>query len=191
MSRIKIERLTVLLAMIGSLVMSVMGITFAADKSQKEVLKPQVTQPIYGRYERVKIDELGGKSIKAKIDTGAYTASLNAIDIEYYQKDGEDWVRFTPVVDDKPLPTQTLPLVKISRIKQRAEENDDSDDIASAKRPVVAMTICIGGQKAVIDVNLTNRGHFNYPLLIGAKALRELNALVDAGKRYTAPAQCD
>ena len=116
---------------------------------------------------------------------------MNAIDIEYYQKDGEDWVRFTPVVDDKPLQTQTLPLVKISRIKQRAEEGDDSDDIASAKRPVVAMTICIGDQKAVIDVNLTNRGHFNYPLLIGAKALRELNALVDAGKRYIAPADCD
>ncbi len=193
MSRKKIEMITILLCLMGSFLF---GVTFAAEKAKKGAIEKdhsvqRVSQPILGRYERVKIDELGGKTIKAKIDTGAYTASLNAIDIEYYQKDGEDWVRFTPVVDDKPLQTQTLPLVKISRIKQRAEEGDDSDDIASAKRPVVAMTICIGDQKAVIDVNLTNRGHFNYPLLIGAKALRELNALVDAGKRYIAPADCD
>ena len=178
----------ILLAIVGSFVL---GTAFAAEKIEKAASQQSASQLILGRYERIKIDELGGKSIKAKIDTGAYTASLNAIDIEYYQKDGEDWVRFTPVVDDKPLPTQALPLVKISRIKQRAEEGDDSDDIASAKRPVVAMTICVGDQKAVIDVNLTNRGHFNYPLLIGAKALRELNALVDAGKRYIAPARCD
>lgn len=171
--------------MIGSVMLSLLtSLGFAAKSSA------QSSQPILGRYEVIEIEELDRFPIKAKIDTGAYTASLNAIDIEYYEKDGDDWVRFTPVVDDKKLQTRDLPLHKVSRIKQRAEEGADSDDIASSKRPVVEMTVCIGKQKEVIEVNLTNRGHFNYPLLIGAKALRKFDALVDAGKQYIADPAC-
>ena len=34
--------------------------------------------------------------------------------------------------------------------------------------------------------NLTDRSSFNYPLLIGAKALREFGAAVNPARRYTA-----
>ena len=146
-------------------------------------------QPVFGRYEVVNIAELGNVPINAKIDTGAYTASLNAKDIEYYEKEGDKWVRFTPVVDDKELATKELPLVKVSRIKQRVEEGDN-DDVESARRPGVELTVCIGEQKKVIEVNLTNRDHFTYPLLVGAKALRQFDALVDAGRKYIADPEC-
>lgn len=182
MSRNKMKRV----AVIGGILVSLMaGMSFAA---KKESLK--MDQPIYGRYEVITIAELDRVPIKAKLDTGAYTASLNAVDIEYFEKEGDDWVRFTPVVDDEALAEREMPLLKISRIKQRAEEGDDSDDIASSKRPVVEMTLCIGQQKEVIEVNLTNRGHFTYPLLLGAKALRQLKALVDAGRKYTIEPDC-
>lgn len=171
---------------VGGLLLScVAGLSFAAKKDEGG--KPQ---PIFGRYEVIKIAELEGVEVKAKLDTGAFTASLNAVDIEYFEKDKDDWVRFTPVIDDQKLNEQEMPLVKISRIKQRAEEGEDSDDIASAQRPVVEMTICMGGLEEVIEVNLTNRGHFSYPLLLGAKALRQFKALVDARRKYTAPPEC-
>ncbi len=169
----------------GFLVSLIAGISFAAEKEHQKM-----DQPIYGRYEVIMIEELGQNPIKAKLDTGAYTASLNAVDIEYFEKGGDDWVRFTPVIDDKSLAEREMPLLKVSRIKQRAEEGDDSNDIASSKRPVVEMTLCIGQQKEVIEVNLTNRGHFTYPLLLGAKALRQLKALVDAGRKYTIEPDC-
>ena len=174
-------------AVIGGILVSLMAGMSSAAK--KESLK--MDQPIYGRYEVITIAELDRVPIKAKLDTGAYTASLNAVDIEYFEKEGDDWVRFTPVVNDEALAEREMPLLKISRIKQRAEEGDDSDDIASSKRPVVEMTLCIGQQKEVIEVNLTNRGHFTYPLLLGAKALRQLKALVDAGRKYTIEPDCE
>ncbi|MBP5147226.1 RimK/LysX family protein, partial [Pseudomonas protegens] len=37
-----------------------------------------------------------------------------------------------------------------------------------------------------VEVNLTDRSSFNYPLLIGAKALREFGAAVNPARRYTA-----
>ena len=40
--------------------------------------------------------------------------------------------------------------------------------------------------KRTVEVNLTDRSSFNYPLLIGAKALREFGAAVNPARRYTA-----
>lgn len=169
----------------GFLISIVAGVSFAAKKEEQKL-----NQPIYGRYEVVTIEELDRVPIKAKLDTGAYTASLHAIDIEYFEKDGDDWVRFIPVIENETLEVREMPLLKISRIKQRAEEGDDSDDIASAQRPVVEMSLCIGNKREVIEVNLTNRGHFTYPLLLGAKSLRQLKALVDPARKYTADPDC-
>ncbi|NAT28134.1 ATP-dependent zinc protease, partial [Pseudomonas syringae pv. actinidiae] len=47
---------------------------------------------MYGRYENIKVMEIG-QTFKAKMDTGALTASLSAKDIELFQRDGDDWVR--------------------------------------------------------------------------------------------------
>lgn len=48
---------------------------------------------LYGRYEYIQLPEIG-QTFKAKMDTGALTASLSARDIETFQRDGDDWVRF-------------------------------------------------------------------------------------------------
>jgi hypothetical protein len=42
------------------------------------------------------------------------------------------------------------------------------------------------GVSRIIEVNLTDRSSFNYPLLIGAKALREFDAAVNPARRFTA-----
>ena len=141
---------------------------------------------LYGRYEYIKLPEIAGATFKAKMDTGALTASLSARNIELFQRSGEDWVRFrvaTPDADGKVFEHR---VARISRIKSRADEEEEGDTKEVTQRPVVDLDMCLGGAKRTIEVNLTDRSSFNYPLLIGAKALREFNAAVNPARRYTA-----
>ncbi len=165
---------------------------FAAEKA--------TNKPVYGRYEKIKMMDLNGALIPAKIDTGAMTASLSATDIKMFKKDGEEWVRFTPQVKGQKFSSVELPLVRVGKIKRRAADvsdvetdaDDDSDeeDPNYTYRPEVEMKVCIGDQLRTINVNLTDRSSFSYPLLIGAKALREFKAVVDPSLKYQLKATC-
>lgn len=48
------------------------------------------------------------------------------------------------------------------------------------------MQLCIGDQLREVQVNLTDRTHFSYPLLIGAETIRDLNAAIYPTEKYTA-----
>ncbi|EDY86508.1 conserved hypothetical protein [gamma proteobacterium HTCC5015] len=142
---------------------------------------------IYGLHEKVRIKELG-VNLSAKLDTGAESASLSARFIKLFERDGEDWVEFDLSIDKNDRQEMGLskeqwddvqmPLSRHVRIKKRSE-NLEKGEKDYSRRPVVEMTVCIGGREAVIDVNLTDRRDFSYPLLIGSDALRKLNSLVD------------
>ena len=146
---------------------------------------------LFGRYEQIKIEDLG-KTLKAKMDTGAMTASLSARDIERFEHDGEEWVRFRLAVEGAGDTLYERPLARIAEIKTRAEEADPDDDTDLergpdvAKRPVVEMQLCIGDRLHEAEVNLTDRSHFRYPLLIGATAIRDLQAAIDPALKYAA-----
>ena len=141
---------------------------------------------LYGRYEYIKLPEVGGQTFKAKMDTGALTASLSAKDIETFTRDGEDWVRFRVATKDADGKVYEHKLARISKIKNRADEDEDGEGAEISKRPVVDLELCLGDVKRTVEVNLTDRSSFNYPLLIGAKALREFKAAVNPARRFTA-----
>ncbi len=141
---------------------------------------------LYGRYEYLQLPELG-QTLKAKMDTGAYTASLSARDIQNFKRDGEEWVRFRLAATGADDSVYEHRVARISRIKNRADEGDEDPAAADvSKRPVIDLQLCLGNQLRTVEVNLTDRSSFNYPLLIGAKALREFNAAVNPAKRFTA-----
>ena len=140
---------------------------------------------LYGRYEYIKLPEIG-ETLQAKMDTGALTASLSAKNIETFTRDGEPWVRFQLATKGASGKVYEHKVARISKIKSRADEDDDKEEPASAKRPVVDLEMCLGNVKRTVEVNLTDRSSFNYPLLIGAKALREFGAAVNPARRYTA-----
>ena len=140
---------------------------------------------LYGRYEYIQLPEIG-QTFKAKMDTGALTASLSARDIETFTRDGDDWVRFRVGGKDAGNKVYEHKVARISKIKSRADEDEDKEEATVATRPVIDLEMCLGNVKRTVEVNLTDRSSFNYPLLIGAKALREFGAAVNPARRYTA-----
>lgn len=118
----------------------------------------------------------------AKLDTGAKTTSINAEDVERFQKDGKDWVRFTVRNRDGDSATFERPIVRIARIKRT--------NIGVAVRPVVSLRICIGAYKTLAQVNLANRKNMLYQLLIGRR-LMEGRILVDSSRKYLVTPACD
>lgn len=140
---------------------------------------------VYGLHEKALLPELG-LELPAKLDTGAVTASLSARNIETFKRDGERWVRFQLAVDDQDEP-QTLvrPLVRISQIKRRAGDMVPGDTETYTARPVIEMPVCMGGSLQRIEVNLTDRSTFDFPLLIGSTALAEFDAVVDPSLTFS------
>ncbi|MCP9338836.1 retropepsin-like aspartic peptidase RloA [Stutzerimonas xanthomarina] len=140
---------------------------------------------IYGLNEHVALPDFG-LEVPAKLDTGAQTASLSARDIERFKRNGKNWVRFYLAIDeahDRPI---ELPLQRISKIKRRAGDFDPEEEKTYTPRPVVELNLCMGKAKRSIEVNLTDRSAFQYPLLIGSEALARFGALVDPGLKYAA-----
>ncbi|AYC31196.1 ATP-dependent zinc protease [Pseudomonas cavernae] len=146
---------------------------------------------LYGRYEYIKLPELQ-QTFKAKMDTGALTASLSAKDIERFSRDGEDWVRFKLATKDADDTVYEHKVARISKIKSRVDEEAEEEAPEAVKRPVIDLEMCLNGVTRTIEVNLADRSHFNYPLLIGARALREFDAAVNPARRFTAgKPKCD
>ena len=140
---------------------------------------------IYGLNENVQILDLD-VTLAAKLDTGASTASLSAKDIKRFKRDGETWVGFTLAVDNQPERYIERPLARISKIKRRAADYEQDDGKSYTARPVINLDLCMGQQLRTIEVNLTDRSAFQYPLLIGSDALTDFNALVDPSLKYAA-----
>lgn len=113
-----------------------------------------------------------GIELKAKLDSGAKTSSINAKEMEFFILEGKEHVRFK--VKNKAGETSELtePVIRQVSIKRHFGK--------SQKRPVVMLTICLGGIRKEIEVNLVDRAGFNYPLLIGRSALAG-DFLIDPG----------
>lgn len=146
----------------------------------------------YGYVENVYI--LPSKTLlDVKLDTGAGVSSISATNVHVYAKEGKQYVRFDVTheaiekegkrnKDKVEKVAYDLPLKRMMNIKNRAGEDakDQFDE-----RPVVEMPVCFDGKIYTIEVNLTDRTHFDYPLLLGRKALIQLGAVIDPAQKFT------
>lgn len=130
---------------------------------------------ILGNYEYVYIPSEKLK-LKAKIDTGATTTSLHAINIKAFERDGKKWVKFTLENEKGELINKALPISRIVYIKRHGAKNQ--------KRYVVQMRINVANSSQLVDVTLTDRSKFSYPVLIGKNFLTGM-VLVDVSKKFT------
>jgi hypothetical protein len=129
---------------------------------------------VVGEVEFVDIQP-GNLHLEARIDSGAKTSSLSAVDIVPFERDGRRWVRFkTANGNGKPVQLE-LPWERHVRIK--GEGNDYE------RRPVVLVDLRLGSRTQRIQVTLTDRGNYEYPVLLGRNFLRD-NVLIDVSRAH-------
>ncbi|WP_296254010.1 ATP-dependent zinc protease [Pseudomonas sp. UBA4194] len=139
----------------------------------------------YGLNEYAQLADID-LEVAAKLDTGAKTASLSARDIKRFNRNGESWVRFYLAIDAAHSHPIERPLARVSKIKRRAGDYDPDEGKHYTSRPVIELDVCMGQALRTVEVNLTDRSAFEYPLLIGSDALTRFDALVDPSIKYAA-----
>jgi len=121
---------------------------------------------------------------RARIDTGATTCSISALDIERFERDGEKWVRFRfplPSKDPKaPLKKSDVQEYPISR-----DVNIKRHGAADQIRPAIKLHVTLGSFDGRIEFTLTDRSKYEFPVLVGRNLLTG-NALVDVSQSYVA-----
>lgn len=151
------------------------------NKEAAPALAPPAAQ-VFGWIEEVMLVPGRRWKLNAKLDTGADTSSLDARDIKRVKFRDKSYVRFN-VTDPATGERVSLrrPYVRSVRIRRH--------DGAHQRRRVVLMTVCLGDQERVIEVTLTDRTEFDYPLLLGRSALVGL-AIVDPNAELTREPSC-
>ena len=86
--------------------------------------------------------------------------------------------------------TLEYPRKKNIRIIARTAAEHDAEGRPYQRRPVIDMTVCVGGTTKIIEVNLTDRSNFTFPFLLGKTAIAEFNLLVDVKKDYVLDDKC-
>ena len=135
-----------------------------------------------GWVENVCIGDLELK-LKAKLDTGASTSSVNADIIKIVKRGDKRFVFYRIVDGDLKSDVIEAQLTRYTLIKPKMEDND------KIRRPVVMTEFRIGNRVIREEVNLANREHFAYPLLIGRNVLRNHFA-VDSSKTFSIRTHC-
>ena len=124
-----------------------------------------------------------GLELKAKLDTGAETSSLDARILKKFRKAGKRWVRFS--VTDRESGEEFV--IVRERVRTIGVVQHDG---SRQTRPVVKLKICLAGTLLDTEVSLIDRSEFIYPLLLGRSALASF-ALIDAGNTFLSQPDCE
>ena len=137
------------------------------------------SQPIaLGEVEKVTIDAIK-QSFDARVDTGAATSSLNAVDIEEFERNGKNWIRFhlsdgeTPMNDENWI---EAPIIRYVKIRQSTNEEVE-------RRAVVELWVKLGKIHEKAQFTLADRSQMSHPVLLGREFIRDI-AVVDVSKKY-------
>ncbi len=131
-----------------------------------------------GQLERIRIEPQGAV-LTARIDTGANSNSLSAEDLVYFERDGEDWVRFNVRTDDGQVTTMEREVQRHVRVIQQS-------DPQGSRRPMVFLRVRLGNVLGNFEFNLTDRSHLRHPVILGREFLADL-MLVDVGQEFLQP----
>jgi len=123
--------------------------------------------------------------LKAKLDTGAKTSSIHAINVEPFVREGERWVKFDLLLRDVDDKQHTLHLEKPRSRRVRIKNNDGEHD----PRAVVELEICFDGRKHVTEFTLADRSEYIYDALLGREFLQGI-AVVDPESTFLTQANC-
>lgn len=133
---------------------------------------------VAGWREWVRLPGLEVRWIKAKLDTGARTSAIHAFDLEEFEKNGDDWVRFSIHPWQRSAVESTVVELPVHDRRVVRSSNGEAQE-----RMVVLMDITIVGATVTAEVSLSRRDEMGFRLLIGREVLRK-GFLVDPGRSY-------
>jgi hypothetical protein len=154
-------------------------ILLLSSASAADVTRPHAL-PIAGWLERARLSP-GNVALEAKLDSGARTSSLHAMNLQEFGRDGKDWVAFDVIGDDGRSVRIERPVIRIARIKNALGADEG--------RPTVTLGLCIGSVYRVTEVNLVDRSSLTTPLLVGRRFLKG-RFLVDPNRRHLLEPAC-
>ena len=133
---------------------------------------------IIGCEEWLSIKDLNIPIIKARVDSGAKTSSLHAYNINQFQENGKNYVRFDihPIQNDRTTIQNCRGLVVDKRNVKSSSGNKE-------QRIVIKTPITLGGETWEIEVTLTNRDSMGYRMLIGRQAMTN-RVLIDPDSSF-------
>ena len=140
--------------------------------------EPDAPRTIVGWREWVALPQAGVDWVKAKVDTGARSSSIHAFDLEAYDVDGQEWVRFSIHPwqrSDEDVAELSLPVL------DRREVRSSNGQVE--QRYAVAMEVTLAARTITTVMTLSNRDEMGFRMLIGREAL-ERGFLVDSSRSY-------
>jgi ribosomal protein S6--L-glutamate ligase len=133
---------------------------------------------ILGSEEWCSFPELGIPAIKARVDSGAKTSALHAINIAPFMKDGENWVKF----DINPIQNNLKTVIhcEAKLIDKRVVKSSSG---FREQRYVIQTELKIDSGNWAIEMTLTNRDSMGFRMLLGREAMSG-RVLVDPEQKY-------
>ncbi len=156
------------------------SILFSSNLSAKDPARI-----IAGWVENVQLEDQEF-DVKAKLDTGARTSSINARDIKSFKNNGERWVKFTLILVDSKNNKHEIEMEK-PRSRQTNIKNHDGE---SDKRHVVELEVCFNGRKITTEFTLADRREYIYDVLLGRQFLKN-TAIVDPKRIFLTTTNCE
>lgn len=119
-----------------------------------------------GWREWVGLPDLGVERISAKIDTGAKTSAIHALDIERVDIGGEAHVSFVIKLpqDGEIVDKRCCEVLTDTRLIK-------SSNGSKEERFIIRTALRLGDYEEAVELSLTDRGAMEFPLLIGRDAL--------------------
>ena len=133
---------------------------------------------ILGSEEWCSFPDLGIPAIKARVDSGAKTSALHAINITPFLIDEVNWVKFdiNPIQNNLKTVIHCQALLIDKRIVK-------SSSGFREQRYVIQTNINIGSETWTIEMTLTNRDSMGFRMLLGREAMSG-RILVDPEQKY-------
>ena len=149
-------------------------------------LEPRAPKMILGWLESTRLAGADMR-IKTKLDPGAKTSSLQGTNIEYFQRDGQTWVRFDFTDTDLDTEQQETHRLEGRLMRKVVIKRHGAPNVT---RPVVSQQFCLFHQLYNTEFSLTDRAKFNYAMLLGRSFLADV-ALVDSSETFLSRPACE
>jgi len=133
---------------------------------------------ILGSEEWCSFPDLGIPTIKARVDSGAKTSALHAVNISPFVKEGENWVKF----DINPIQNNSKTIIHCeARLVDKRIVKSSSG--FREQRYVISTSLVFGEENWAIEMTLTNRDSMGFRMLLGREAMSG-RVLVDPEQKY-------